>query len=340
MRAPLNAGAWNTHRAAAEAPRLDTYLAQHYPELSRSRAQKLIDEGHVKVNEGATKASQPVEAGDEISLFLPAPKPLGLRAEDIPLRILFQDDQLAVVEKPAGLVVHPAAGHEDGTLVNALLHHFPDLSTGGGIGGQLRPGIVHRIDRQTSGILLITKTDQAHQHLSAQFKEHSISRRYQGLCWGTLPEKGAWDLPIARDPKERKRMAIVPAGRRALTHYRRVALYGGAVSHFEAELFTGRTHQIRVHFSAAGFPLVGDSVYCASGRAARQAREAGRRKLGKVCAEAVPLVDALEENGRQFLHAAHLGFVHPVSGQTLVFDSEPPADLAEIMLRLKACSPT
>lgn len=341
MGAPLTPGAWNRHRAAEASPRLDTYLAQHHPELSRSRAQKLIDEGHVKKNAAAAKASAPVEAGDEIEVFLPAPRPLGLRAEEIPLRILFQDDQLAVVEKPAGLVVHPAAGHEDGTLVNALLHHFPDLSTGAGIGGQLRPGIVHRIDRQTSGILLITKTDRAHQHLSAQFKDHSISRRYQGLCWGPLPEKGAWDLPIARDPKERKRMAIVPGGRRALTHYRRVAAYGGgALCHFEAELFTGRTHQIRVHFSADGFPLVGDAVYATSGRSARQAREAGRRKLLKTCAEAVPLVDALEERGRQFLHAAHLGFVHPVSGRTLSFDSDLPADLAEIMLRLKACSPT
>jgi 23S rRNA pseudouridine1911/1915/1917 synthase len=233
-------------------------------------------------------------------------------------------------------VVHPAAGHDDGTLVNALLHHFPDLSTGSGIGGELRPGIVHRIDKNTSGILLVTKTDLAHQHLSQQFKEHSITRRYKGLCWGALPEKGEWNEAIARDPKERKRMALVPDGRRALTRYRRVSAYAG-LSLFEAELFTGRTHQIRVHFSAHGFPLAGDAVYSNATRAARRAKEDGSKSVAKRCPAAASSIEALAERGRQFLHAAHLGFTHPVSGQRLEFNSDLPADLKEIVLSLEPC---
>ena len=276
--ASLRPGEWNlipyndTEAEAGE--RLDVALARLTPELSRSRVQKLIEEGRVRRNGAACKANTRLAAGDQLELFLPEPRPLGLKAESIPIEVLYQDEHLAVVEKPAGLVVHPAAGHADGTLVNALLHHFKDLSSGAGIGGELRPGIVHRIDKNTSGILLVTKTDLAHQHLSKQFKEHTISRKYLGLCWGRPPAAGEWNEPIARDPKERKRMAVVPGGRAALTRFRVLRSFGGALSLFEAELFTGRTHQIRVHFSTHGFPLVGDPVYGNATRAARQARVA------------------------------------------------------------------
>lgn len=334
--ASLKPGEWNEALANSDGERLDVAIARLFPELSRSRAQKLIEEGHVRLAGEAAKANRKLISGEKIQVFLPAPRPLGLKAENIPIEIHYQDDHLAVIEKPAGLVVHPAAGHDDGTLVNALLHLFPDLSTGSGIGGELRPGIVHRIDKNTSGILLITKNDLAHHHLSAQFKEHSITRRYTGLCWGSLPENGEWNEPIARDPKERKRMALVPEGRRALTHYRRLAAYPG-LSLFEAELFTGRTHQIRVHFSAHGFPLAGDPVYTSAARASRRAREEGMKALEKKNPAAAAALEALAEKGRQFLHAAHLGFIHPVSGMKLEFHSELPADLAEIMLSLEPC---
>lgn len=335
---PLHPGAWTPHTVEdGEGERLDAYLARAFPEITRSRAQKLIDDAHVRRNGGAAKANNRLANGDTLEIFLPAPKPLDLQAQEIPLEILYQDEHLAVIEKPAGLVVHPAAGHEDGTLVNALLHHFGDLSQGGGIGGELRPGIVHRIDRQTSGILLVTKTDLAHQHLSKQFKEHTITRRYKGLAFGALPASGEWNDPIARDPKERKRMAIVAVGRNARTRFRRLDSYAGPLALFEAELFTGRTHQIRVHFSSHGFPLAGDSVYVNSGRAARRAKEAAMQTLLKKAPAAHGRLTALLEAGRQFLHAAHLGFVHPVSGASLTFESELPADLNDVVLSLASC---
>jgi 23S rRNA pseudouridine1911/1915/1917 synthase len=335
--AALLPGAWNNATADREGERLDVAIARLFPELSRSRVQKLIEQGHVRLNGQAAKANLKPETGDRIELYLPPPRPLDLKAESIPLEILFQDEHLAVIEKPAGLVVHPAAGHEEGTLVHALLHHFGEvLARGSGIGGELRPGIVHRIDKNTSGILLVTKTDLAHHHLSRQFKDHSITRRYTGLCWGGLPASGEWNEAIARDPRERKRMALMPAGRPALTRYRRKEIFPGAAL-FEAELFTGRTHQIRVHFSAHGFPLVGDPVYGNATRAARRGREEGARALQKKCPSAVAAAEALQEAGRQFLHASHLGFAHPVNGSRLEFTSELPPDLNALVLELRSC---
>lgn len=334
--ATLKAGEWNRLTADQTGERLDVAVSRLAPELSRSRVQKLVDEGYVKVAGEPAKSNRKLEGGDAIEVFLPAPKSLDLKAESIPIHVYYQDEHLAVVEKPAGLVVHPAVGHSDGTLVNALLHHFPDLAKGTGIGGTIRPGIVHRIDKNTSGILLVTKNDAAHLDLSRQFKEHSITRRYLGLAWGELPEKGEWKEPIARDPKERKRMAIVPGGRNAITRFRRLDSFPG-LSLFEAELFTGRTHQIRVHFSSHGFPLAGDSVYGNSVRSAGRTREMGKNALVKRCPESARLLASLQENGRQFLHAAHLGFVHPVSGAKLSFESDLPADLQKIVLSLNAC---
>lgn len=323
---------WTTHACDSDAPRLDSYIAAHFPELSRSRAQALIREGHVRHNGEAAKSSNPVATGDKLEIRLPKPKAVDIQPQDIPLHIIFEDEHLAVLDKPAGLVVHPGAGHEEGTLVNALLHRFgAELSKGKGIGGELRPGIVHRIDRNTSGILLITKTEEAHKKLTEQFQAHTISRRYRGLCWGELPEKGEFDGPIARDPKERKRMAVVETGRRALTKFRRLERWGKAAALFEAELFTGRTHQIRVHFSHAGFPLAGDAVYSSGGKA-KTIRDAGMKLLTRDCPGAAGKLKLLFENSRQFLHAAHLGFAHPVSNEQLSFDSPLPPELANIVL--------
>jgi 23S rRNA pseudouridine1911/1915/1917 synthase len=317
-------------------PRLDVWLAG-VSGLTRSAIQRLLDEGQVRWNGELAKARQKLRVGDQVELHVPAPKASALTPRDIPLTILYQDEHLAVIEKPAGLVVHPGAGHEDGTLVHALLHHLKDLSAGKGIGGELRPGIVHRIDRQTSGVLLVTKTDEAHLALSKQFKDHSITRRYRGLCWGKLPELGEWNAPIARDPKERKRMAIVEGGRRAVTRFRAVERYGSAATLFEAELLTGRTHQVRVHFAAHGFPLAGDATYARAYRAARNEREAGLKLLRRACPEAVPALEALDASKRQFLHAAYLEFTHPATGERLSFASEVPPDLAAIVVKLATC---
>lgn len=334
----LTPGAWTALLVEdTTEPRLDVFLARRFPELSRTAAQRLITEKHVKVNETPERVSYKLQNGDRLEVFLPAPRPSELTPEAIPLHIIFQDKHLAVIEKPAGLVVHPAVGHSHGTLVNALLHHLGDLSKGSGVGGELRPGIVHRIDRNTSGVLLVTKTDPAHQHLAQQFKEHSITRRYHGLCWGKLPAQGEWNGAIGRDPKERKRMAITETGRKATTRFRAVKHFGNAATFFEAELLTGRTHQVRVHFAAHGFPLAGDSVYSAAYVKARHQREAGLKALRKLCPEAVPLLEKLDEESRQFLHAAFLGFTHPATGQRMDFASDLPADLAAIMVKLHAC---
>lgn len=333
----LKTGEWNRLPVEGGGERLDLFLVR-CSGLSRSQAQRLISEGHVKLNgELPPKAGILLEAGAQVELFLPRPKATGLRAQEIPLEILFQDEHLAVIEKPAGLVVHPSVGHDDGTLVNALLHHLGDLSKGGGVGGELRPGIVHRIDRWTSGILLVTKTDLAHQNLSAQFKAHTITRRYQGLCWGRLPTAGEWDAPLDRDPKDRKRRAIVEGGRRAVTRYRALKHFGSFVTSFEAELLTGRTHQVRVHFAAHGYPLLGDTTYVNAYRPGKQKRDQGMAALRK--AEAGADLEKLEEIGRQCLHAAHLAFDHPVSGKRLEFSSELPADLARLMLSLEKWKP-
>ena len=330
-------GAWNLLLSEESANRLDSFLTAKIPALSRSRIQKLIEQGFVKFNGEVAKANLKVQAGDRLEVFLPEPKQSALLPEEIPLHILYEDEHLAVVEKPAGLVVHPAVGHEGGTLVNALLHRFGhELSTSAGIGGEQRPGIVHRIDKNTSGILLITKTDFSHQSLSAQFKEHSITRRYQGMVWGQLPEKGEWNESIGRDPKERKRMACISSGRKALTKFKCLQNFGKVASHFEAELFTGRTHQIRVHFSHHGFPLLGDSTYGGSGASSRMSRVQKKIKEPTLAS----LVSNLEEKGRQFLHAAHLGFLHPKTGQRMEFNSPLPLDLAEILLTFTQCKST
>ena len=245
--------------------RLDRYLAQHLPDLSRSRIQQLIEQGHVQVNGQvciSKKAS--VQTGDRISLQIPAAQPLDLQPENIPLDILYEDDSLLIINKPAGLVVHPAPGHPAGTLVNALLAHC-NLP---GIGGVQRPGIVHRLDKDTTGAIAIAKTDQAHQHLQAQLKAKTARREYLGIVYGSpKTDNGTIDLPIGRHPVDRKKMAVVPiekGGRSAVTHWRVKERLGNyTLMHFQLE--TGRTHQIRVHSAQMGHPIIGDPVY-SSGR--------------------------------------------------------------------------
>lgn len=315
--------------------RLDLALHQKFPHISRSRFQNLIDEGRILVNGKKEKSNYKINKGDLVVVSLPPPRPLALEAEDIPLQIYFEDDDLAVVEKPAGMVVHPAAGHDSGTLVNALLHHFPNLSHGGGIGGVARPGIVHRIDKNTSGILLITKTDFAHNHLSDQFKKHSISRKYLAVCYGTLPPMGEYNGSIGRHPTDRKRMSVQPDGRKALTKFKTLFTKFG-LSFVEAELFTGRTHQIRVHFSSDGHALVGDKKYLEASKPSRDHRAKAIKLLDTQKSELLNLVVNWEEEARQFLHAAHLGFVHPRSSEKMSFNSELPNELNKFVLALQS----
>ncbi len=246
--------------------RIDRYLSQQLSDLSRSRIQQLIEDGNVQLNDKVcTSKKTTVQPGDRISLVIPEAKPLELEPEAIPLDILYEDDSLIILNKPAGLVVHPAAGHESGTLVNALLAHCPNLT---GIGGVQRPGIVHRLDKDTTGAIAIAKTDQAHQHLQAQLKAKTARREYLGVVYGApSAESGTIDQPIGRHPIDRKKMAVVPVekgGRPAITHWQvRERLGNYTLIHFQLE--TGRTHQIRVHSAYVGHPIVGDPVY-SSGR--------------------------------------------------------------------------
>ena len=245
--------------------RLDRYLADQVTDLSRSRLQKLIEQGHVQVNgKVCTSKKLEVKLGDRIQIDIPAAQPLALQAEDIPLDILYEDDSLLILNKPAGLVVHPSAGHEAGTMVNALLAHCPTLP---GINGVQRPGIVHRLDKDTTGAIAVAKTEQAFHHLQEQFRTKTARRDYLAIVYGAPPqEKGTIDQPIGRHPVERQKMAVVPAekGRRAITHWH-VKERLGNFTLMEFELETGRTHQIRVHSAFMGHPIVGDQVY-GSGR--------------------------------------------------------------------------
>ena len=280
--------------------RLDQFLANQSVELTRSRLHALINEGHVLLNGGVAKPSQKVRAGDNISLVVPPPRELDLIPEAIPLVVVYQDQDLIVVDKPAGLSVHPGPGHPNGTLVNALLARCPDIQ---GIGGALRPGIVHRLDKDTSGLIMIAKTDRAHLNLSVQIKSRLVTKGYLAMATGDIkPQEGTIDAPIARDPRNRKRMAVVAGGKESRTHYRVVTQFDGG-SLLELYLESGRTHQIRVHLASLGHPLLGDPVY-------------GKRNMAL---------------GRQFLHAHHLSFEHPVSGKRMEFRTDLPEDLAAVL---------
>ena len=295
--------------------RLDRALAAAIPTLSRERLKALVSAGEVELagavhRDPATK----VKGGEAVAVNIPAPRPADAEAQDIPLTIVFEDEHLLVVDKPAGLVVHPAAGNLDGTLVNALLHHCAgNLS---GIGGVARPGIVHRIDKDTSGLLVVARTDRAHAGLAAQFADHSIQRRYRAVVAGLpAPPAGRIEANLARSDANRQKVAVVhaPKGRHAITHYRVLEPLQKAAL-VECRLETGRTHQVRVHMAHIGHPLLGDPVY-GQGRLAEVCRELGFR--------------------RQALHAAVLGFRHPVTKEELSFESPVPEDIQNLLTRLR-----
>jgi 23S rRNA pseudouridine1911/1915/1917 synthase len=288
--------------AEASGLRVDKFLSENCPDLSRTQAQKLIEEGHVTVNERPVRSSLKLMAGDKIAVVVPPPIPSPLPAEAIPLKIVYEDTDLMVVDKPAGLTVHPAPGHYTHTLVNAVLAHVPGLQTG----ESGRPGIVHRLDKDTSGLIVIAKNAAAHMKLARQFKERSVSKVYIALVYGHLaPEEGIIEANIGRHPRDRQRMAVVTEGREAQTDYK-VIRYFDNYTLLEVKPRTGRTHQIRVHLAAIGFPIVGDAVY-------------GKK------------ADFL---GRQFLHAGKLRFKLPSTGQTCEFESPLPADLDSVLNRI------
>lgn len=297
--------------------RLDRALAAVIPTLSRERLKSLISAGNVTVGDRTVRdPATKVTGAGAVAVRVPDPAPAHNRAEDIPLAIAFEDEHLIVLDKPAGLVVHPACGNLDGTLVNALLHHCRGSLSG--IGGVERPGIVHRIDKDTSGLMVAAKTDRAHTGLAAQFARHSIDRRYRAIVTGRPRQtNGTIEGNLGRDPANRKRMALVAAGqgKHALTHYRTVQPLDAAAL-VECRLETGRTHQVRVHMASIGHALLGDPVY--GGRGVRAHRA---------------LLDRLGF-ARQALHAARLGFTHPVTSETLSFESTMPADMQELFSHL------
>jgi 23S rRNA pseudouridine1911/1915/1917 synthase len=297
--------------------RLDRFLAESLPELSRSQVKRLIDEGRVQQDGKPVKAGARLKGGEDLVISLPEPAPAAAISEEIPLNILYEDPLLVVVNKPAGMVVHPAPGHHQGTLVNALLHHCQDLS---GIGGELRPGIVHRLDKGTSGVMVATKNDLAHNHLARQFKDHSITRRYVALVHGLwLENRGIVDKQIGRHPTQRKKMSSAGrTGRRAVTHWQVLQRFEqDRLTLVELTLETGRTHQIRVHFAEMQRPVVGDPVYGGAGRTKSLSDPELRN-----------LVNRLD---RQALHARLLGFIHPESGTYLEFSAPLPEDLQGIL---------
>jgi 23S rRNA pseudouridine1911/1915/1917 synthase len=302
-------------RVENDGQRLDAFVAATVPELTRSAVQRLIEQGQVLLDGKVVKASYKLSAGEQVAVTIPPPEPATAVAEDIELDILFEDADVVVVNKAAGMTVHPGAGVNSGTLVNALLGHCTDLS---GIGGEVRPGIVHRIDKDTTGILVAAKNDAAHEGLARQFSEHTVKRVYHALIFGSpKTDKGKIEGIIGRHPVDRKKMSgKARHGRHAVTHWQVIARYP-EVTLLKLRLETGRTHQIRVHLSEAGYPLLGDSVY------------GGDARLGNVKdAKLKALIRAL---GRQALHAKVLGFIHPAKREYIEFTTDLPEDMQRII---------
>ncbi|MER2225423.1 MAG: RluA family pseudouridine synthase [Carnobacterium sp.] len=288
-----------------ESGRLDKVLTDLLPSITRSHIQQWIKEGNVSVNGEKLKANYKVQSGDEIAIIEPELVSLEVLAEDIPIEIVYQDEDVVVVNKAQGMVVHPSAGHQTGTLVNALMHHITDLS---GINGTIRPGIVHRIDKDTSGLLMVAKNDAAHEKLAAQLKDKTSLREYIALVHGVIPhEKGTIDAPLGRSKQDRKKQDIIDGGRAAVTHFTVLERFKDFTL-VSLKLETGRTHQIRVHMKYIGYPLAGDPIY-------------GPRKT-------------LEGKG-QFLHATTLGFKHPTSGEFLTFEAPLPKLFEDTLTNLR-----
>lgn len=274
--------------------RIDKYLTKQLEDFSRSKVQQLISEGLVFVNDERIKANYKVENGDVITVTIPEPEEIDIKSENIPLEILYEDEDIVVINKPQGMVVHPGAGNPDGTLVNALLYHIDDLS---GINGEIRPGIVHRLDKDTSGVLVVAKNDTAHVHLSEQLQNRTVKRTYWAIVHGQIPhEHGTIDAPIGRDPHDRQKFTVIKDGKEAITHFK-VLEHFNHYTWVEVSLETGRTHQIRVHFNYINHPVAGDTTY-------------GPRKT-------------LKGKG-QFLHARALEFIHPRTKETMYFEAELP----------------
>ncbi|WP_112180777.1 MULTISPECIES: RluA family pseudouridine synthase [Paraliobacillus] len=286
--------------------RIDKVLTEIIKEASRSQVQAWIKEGYVLVDDATVKSNYKCEEGTTITWQVPEPETIDLIAEDIPLDIIYEDKDLLVVNKARGMVVHPSAGHRGGTLVNALLYHCDDLS---GINDVIRPGIVHRIDRDTSGLLMVAKNDQAHRALAEQLEAKTVKRSYEAIVHGAVPhEYGTIDAPLGRDPKDRQKIAVVSGGKAAVTHFEVIERIGDKFTHVKCVLETGRTHQIRVHMKYIGFPLVGDPKY-------------GPRKIIAM--------------GGQALHAKELGFEHPRTKEWMHFEVEPPKDFQEGLKKIK-----
>ena len=287
--------------------RLDAFLASSLDGLTRSQATRLIESGEVAVNGRAVSKSYKLAGGEDVAVTLPEPEPVEAVPQDIPLDVVYEDADVIVVNKPSGMVVHPAPGHPDGTLVNALLYHC--AGTLSGIGGALRPGIVHRIDRDTSGLIIAAKNDAAHQYLSAQLADHTLARTYECIVVGALREdRGTVDAPIARHPTGRKRMAVVAGGREAVTHWEVIARYPG-YTHVRCRLETGRTHQIRVHMAYIGHPILGDTVY-------------GAKKE-------VPGLTG------QCLHAVGLRFLHPRTHEVVELSCPLPDEFTRMLQKIR-----
>lgn len=290
-----------------EGERLDRMLAARLPDVSRTQVQELIKAGEVTVNDRPRKPAYLVEVGDRVSIMLPEQEEEEpVQPEPIPLNVVYEDDSLLAVDKPAGMVVHPAPGHRSGTLVNTLLYHYPEIAQ---VGPRKRAGIVHRLDKDTSGILLVARTSEARALLQQQFKQREVHKTYLGLVEGqTQPPEGIIKVPIGRDRRDRKRMAAVKGGRRSVTHYEAIE-YLGDYTLLEVHPRTGRTHQVRVHLSWLGYPLVGDRVY-------------GRQRQ-----ELLP--------DRHFLHASELRFTHPTTGKEMILDTPLPSELEAVLERLR-----
>jgi len=299
--------------------RLDLFLAKQELFLTRSQVKRVTDEGKVWVNNERAKPGYRLRAGDRVSIKKEDPRKYSLAPEEIPLDVIFEDSAVIVIDKPPGMVVHPAAGNYSGTLVNALLFHCRDLS---GIGGILRPGIVHRLDKYTSGLIVAAKSDVAHRGLAAQFKEHLVTKVYKALVHGAVKEDGVINLSIGRHPVDGKKMSTNSRrGKEALTRWSVVELYGPATL-LDVKIETGRTHQIRVHLNALGHPVVGDSVYGNSKKQIKALRDISLRTI-------------LNDVTRQALHASRIGFRHPETGRYMEFFSPLPADIAPVCEELR-----
>jgi 23S rRNA pseudouridine1911/1915/1917 synthase len=304
---------------AYDGSRLDHFLAGFVPDHSRSQLQRLIKDGHVRGPTPSLRPSTIVRAGETYSVDLPVPATATPEPEALPLRVVFEDPDIVVLDKPAGMVVHPGAGHKGGTLVNALLYHVKDLS---GVGGELRPGIVHRLDRGTSGLMVVAKHDRAHHELARQFEDREVEKEYIALVWGVVQAGRRIDAAIGRDPKDRQKMST--RARRARSAVTRVtfARHYKGVSLLKVAIATGRTHQIRVHLAAIGHPIVGDPVY------------------GGVHRRAAHDLRAVMRLERPFLHATRLSFTHPTDGRRVDFDSPLPPDLESVVDDIEAAQAT